>query len=333
MKNKINMSLEKGFTIVELMIAMALGLVLAGAVITVFVDSRHSFDREDNIQRMQDDARQAVRELSNDIGMAGFWADMVLPTAIINDASLAIGTDCGPAAIPDWMYQAVNPGTNVSLAVTSVDNAIGATASANFSCIDPAELQPGTDVIGVKRLAGAQAAAVTAGTVYLRTNGTVGLLYREPEAAAGAAAVPAPFTEWEYRPSIYYVRNFAITAGDQIPTLCRKVMQFGAPPTMVTECLAQGIENLQIEYGLDTSGNGEPNIYVPNPTLAQLQTAVTARIDVLARSTEDDLRYTNGKTYTISNSPVFAPADNFYRRVYSITVGLHNLHFLRVLRS
>jgi hypothetical protein len=48
---------------------------------------------------------------------------------------------------------------------------------------------------------------------------------------------------------------------------------------MLTECIATGIENLQIEYGIDTSGNGNPNTYMSAPTLADLQNVVSAAHD------------------------------------------------------
>ena len=325
---------SKGFTIIELMVAMLLGLLLGGAIVTVFVQNRHGFDRDESIVRMQDDARQTVRELTNDLSMAGFLADLILPGAVTEDGSLAVATDCGPAGVPNWIFHTVTPGTNDSQALTGVDNATGATANAAFSCIAAAEIVPGTDVIAVKRVAGARlVGAAVANTVYLRTNGTLGLLYQEPADAPPAITVPAPFSEWEYRPSIYYVRNFATTAGDGIPTLCRKVLQYGGVTTMVTECVAQGIENLQVEYGLDPDGDGEPNVFLASPTFAQMQTAVAARVYVLARSADRDIQYTNQKTYQLSNAPVYTPADNFYRRVFSVTVGLRNLANLRRLRS
>lgn len=323
----------RGFTIVELMIAMTLGLVLAGAIVSIFLGTRQSFERDEKVMRMQDDARQAVRQLHKDIGMAGFWADLLLPTSISTDASLAVTVDCGPAGAANWIYQPVTPGTSESQALTSVDNATGATANGSYSCIDSTELEPGTDVIAIKRLVGSEAAAITNDTVYVRTNGTLGLLYREPEATPPAVSIAAPFTEWEYRPRIYYVRNYADAAGDGVPTLCRKVLEFGGTPTMNTECLARGIEDLQVEFGLDSDGDGEPNVYLAAPTLAQMQSAVAARIFVLARSAEEDAHYTNEKTYSISNAPDYTPADGYYRRVFSIHVGLSNLRSLRMLRS
>lgn len=324
---------SRGFTLVELMVALVLGLLLGGAIITIFIENRRGFDRDETLMRMQDDARQAIREIANDLSMAGFWADLVLPGAIVQDASLNVATDCGPAGVPNWIYQTVTPGTDISEAVTTVDNSTAVAANASYSCIAAAEIRPGTDVIAVKRVAGARApAAVNANTVYMRTNGTLGLLYREPEAAPPGVSIPAPFSEWEYRPSIYYIRSFAVTDGDGIPTLCRKVLQYGGAPTMVTECLAQGIEDLQVEFGIDTDGDGEPNSYVAAPTIDQLQSAVTARVFVLARSSRADLRYDNSKTYQISNAPAYTPNDNFYRRAFSITVELNNVASLNMFR-
>lgn len=325
----------QGFTIVELMIAMMLGLMLAGAMVAVFVDSRQSYNTSETVMRMQDDARQALRELSTDLTMAGFWAELLVPTDITPDANLAVATDCGPAGVP-WVYRAVVPGTSQSLALTAIDNATGAAVNASHSCIAASEVEVGSDVIAIKRVAGTSSAATSNNTVYLRTNGTLGMLYRKPEAAP--AAIPAPFWDWEYRPRIYYIRNFAFAAGDGIPTLCRKVLRYSsAPPTMAgagaTECLAQGVESLQIEFGLDSDADGEPNVYVTGVTTAQMQTVVAARLFLLLRGTDRDIQYRNEKTYRISNAPALTPADDFHRRVFSVTVGLRNLTSLQKFGS
>jgi len=255
----------------------------------------------------------------------------MLPATVTPDTSLAVGTDCGPAGVVNWIYQVVTPVTGNNESLMTVDNATAGTAAASFSCLG-AEVVPGTDIIAIKRVAGAVApVALTNNTVYLRTNGTVGLLFREPASTPPAIPVPAPFVDWEYRPAIYYVRAFASAPGDGIPTLCRKVLDYSGAPDVVTECLAQGIENLQIEFGLDSNGDGDPNTFVANPTVAEMQTAVAARVMVLARSVRNDPRYSNGKTYSLSNAPAYQPNDNFYRRVYTVNVSLKNLRTLRIM--
>ncbi len=96
---------ESGFTLVELMIAMVLSLTLGGAIITIFANNSHSFNQDENVLRMQDDARHALREIAFELSMAGHYADLLLPGSVVPDTSLTLTIDCGPAGSPDWMYQ------------------------------------------------------------------------------------------------------------------------------------------------------------------------------------------------------------------------------------
>lgn len=320
-----HMNRQRGVTLVELMVAMLLAIITGAAIMAVFSNSRQSFKQDENTLRMQDDARHAMREIAYDLSMAGYFADLLMPSSVTPDGSLAVATDCGPAGVPDWVYQLRNPATGDNLSLTALDNATGGTVNANHSCITGGEVRDGSDAVAIKRVAGGATAATAAGQVYLRTNGTVGLLYRSP-LGPPAIPVPAPFSEWEYRPRIYYVRNYADAPGDGVPTLCRKTLD--ATASMTTECLAVGIENLQIEYGIDTSGNGDANVFLSAPTLAQLQAAVAVRIFLLARTSEPDIQYEDDKTYFVSNAPAYSPNDRFHRRVFSMTVGLKNLRSL-----
>jgi len=321
---------QSGVSLVELMIAMTLALVLTAAVITVFANNRHSFNQDENVQSMQDDARHAMRELAFDLSMAGHYGDLLIPSSVVADGGLTLTTDCGPVGAPEWMYQTVQPGTGDFLSVVPLDNATAAQAAANFSCINASEFEDGTDVVSIKRVAGARTAVPASGSVYLRTNGTVGLLFQEPVGAAPAINVPLPRADWEYRPTIYYIRNFAYLPGDGIPTLCKKVLG-GAVPGMLTECLAAGIENLQVEYGIDTNEDGYANVFLPSPTLAEIQSVVSARVTLLARATEIDTRYENDKTYVVGNADPYAPDDNFHRQVVSTTVSIQNIRSLNAM--
>ena len=326
----INKYRQRGLGLVELMIAMLLSLLLSVAVISIFTANSHSFKQDENVLRMQDDARHALRELAFELSMAGHYADLLLPGSVTPDDSLTLSSDCGPIGSDDWMYQTVTVGTGQALSLVAVDNATAAEAAANFSCIASSEFQDGTDIVSVKRVAGVRAAAPDNGHVYLQTNGTVGLLYQEPITGTPVVNVPLPNSDWEYRPSIFYVRNYADVPGDGIPTLCRKTLG-GITPGMKTECLASGIENLQIEYGIDTSDDGNANVFLADPTIEQLQTAVSARIFIQARTLVDDIRYENDKTYSVSNAAPFVPNDGFHRRIDSTTVTIQNIRSLNAM--
>ena len=321
---------EIGFTVVELMIALTLSMLLGVAIVTVFVNNSYSFDQDENLARMQDDARHALREIAFDLRMAGHYAELHIPGALAFDGALAIGTDCGPAGEVNWMYRTVEAGTGNSLSITAIDNATNAAATAAHSCFLGGELLDGTDVVSIKRVAGAEATTLSSDDVYLRTNGTVGFLFNGPTPPSPPFVVNAPRADWTYRPSIYYIRQFANVPGDGVPTLCRKSLR-GAGPAMTTECIATGIENLQIEYGIDTDADGHPNIYMANPALTDIQNVVAARIFLLARTTEIDTRYVNNKTYSLSNSPDFVPGDSFHRRVFSTSVSIQNIRSLNMM--
>jgi len=321
---------QVGFSVVELMIAMLLSMALAGAIIAVFVNNSYSFKQDENIGRMQDDARHALREIAFDLSMAGHYADLHLPGTVQHDGDLTIGTDCGPSGEANWMYRATTTGTGESLSVTALDNATNTAVAAAHSCFTSGEILDGTDVVSIKRVAGAEAGALSANEAYLRTNGTVGVMFSGVAPTAPPVAVTPPRADWAFRPSIYYIRQFANTPGDNIPTLCRKVLR-GAGPSMTTECLATGIENLQIEYGIDTTDNGQPNVYLSNPTLTQMQDVVAARIFLVARTTEIDPRYQNTKTYSVSNAPDLTPNDNFHRRVFSTNVSIQNIRTMNLM--
>lgn len=316
---------QTGFSLVELMIATTTSLMLLSGLLSLFLHYKSSFNQNEAITRMQEDARFAMDELTRDVSMAGFVADVLDPTSVFPDGSLSIVTDCGPPAVVDWIYELRNPVTGNTSTLATADNVTAASVGASFSCINGGSVRPGTDVIAVKRVVGRTAPAIDAGKVYVRTNGTVGLLYREPMAAPPAVLIPPPTQDWEYRPTVYFIRNFGVTPGDNIPTLCRMVLQPGVNPDLAPECIAQGIEDLQAEFGIDADGDGAADFFAANPTAAEIGLAVSVRIFLLARSVDNDTRYDNDKTYNLSNAPAYTPNDDFRRRVFTTTVLVRNL--------
>ncbi len=63
---------QSGLTLVELMVAMVLGLLLTAAVIQVFAGSRSSNTVQGGMSRLQENARFALDALGRDIANAGF---------------------------------------------------------------------------------------------------------------------------------------------------------------------------------------------------------------------------------------------------------------------
>ena len=65
------MSRFAGFGLIELMIAMVLGLLVLGAAIAVFQSNQRTFDANEGTNRIQEGARVAYELMSKDIRAAG----------------------------------------------------------------------------------------------------------------------------------------------------------------------------------------------------------------------------------------------------------------------
>ncbi len=313
----------QGFTLIEVMIALALGLLVVTAALAIFLSSSTNFRQDQQVAGLQDQLRFSVTQLSRDAEMAGFWAALLDPGVVTVDAGLGLTQDCGPAGSDRWMVTDRSP-------ITVADNVTGSTANALFSCIAADEVVPGTDVLAIKRVAGRsmEGVSVEAGRIYLEAAGSLGTLYQHPKTGLGNVASQL----WSYEPVIYFIRNYTETVGDGVPSLCRKMLSVTAGATgMATECVADGIENLQVEVGVDNGGDGKADRLLSAPSTADLRRATRIRVAVLARSRERDSSYRNEKTYRLGNSPNYTPADNLYREAKVTTVLLRNPTALLVL--
>ena len=127
--------------------------------------------------------------------------------------------------------------------------------------------------------------------------------------------------------------NLAATA-DDIPSLFRRTYLGGAAPGIINIELIEGVEDMQVTYGVDTVGDGLPNTYIPAngnsgvvdlTTIAGWQNVVAVRIGLLFSSPQQTgtdidniVRNVNGNNFT-------APGDRKRRRVFSMTIDVRNI--------
>jgi Tfp pilus assembly protein PilW len=323
-----NFSRQTGLTLIEIMVGLGLGVLLLFGVGLLFSQNKQSYLQNEQLARLQEEARFAIDELSRDISMAGFMAE------IIDTTVLAVGiTPAEQTAFETDAAGCLNGGRNwlfdfsAGLSESSLlagDNV--ANGSALLSCV-PADFVAGTDIVAIKRTGGVPSPTAVAGRPFIRENGQRGVLYQGGNPPVSPAAdfdriVVTPFNEWEYTPRIYYIRDI-----DGIPTLCRQRLAAG----LVEECIAQGVEDMQFEYGLDTNEDGFANVYVTNPVAADRARVVSVRIYLRVRTINQDMGYQDDRTYTLSNSAIDpAPGDRFHRRIYASTVSVRNINSNRL---
>lgn len=95
----------RGLSLLELMIAMTLGLVVVLGVTTVFLGSKQGYRMQESTGRLQENARFAMDLLSREIRHADFWGGTA-PGAIEKAVSLqTVGAPC----TENWMADVTRP--------------------------------------------------------------------------------------------------------------------------------------------------------------------------------------------------------------------------------
>jgi type IV pilus assembly protein PilW len=333
---------QAGLTLPELMVAILLSTIVTSALLAMYLSTSRNFSQNERYALMQENGRYALKVLADDLIMADFWGRMTATDA--STTTLAPTGNCGTGT----------PGGGDGIDLFNGDTAllynnkhVGGTAQlpAAWPCTEITAVQRvNTPILAVKRVQGVQlSSAPVNNTVRLRTNGVAGSFIDD----TSWPPAPAGFFDWLYMPRIYFIRDFLDTVGDGIPSLCRMEL-VGNPLSMgqVTNfpdgtadsinCLAEGIEDFHIQFGIDTDSDGIANQYLSSPTLVELEGAVAARIYVLARALEPDPFYTDTKNFALGDVNL-AQADlggtNFYRRVFSTTVMLRNSVNLNLLNN
>ena len=332
-------NLQRGLTLIELLISSTLGLLLVLSLATLFVQSNRSYKQNDAVTAMQDQARFSLQTLSRDLMSAGYWGGLASPDDISINASvdgLLPANDCGADAGTAWAKL-----TDARLEF--LDNPDAASASGTYRCIAQSSFVSGTDVVAIRRVSAQAAddlsavdttATLAAYGFYLQTNGVAGTLFRMAGTTSYTPAAPdlplaPPMRFYKYRPRIYYIRNWTFNEGDGVPSLCRQVLNHAATPSIANECLGIGVQDLQLTWGLDTDGDEKQLVdrYLTNPSTEQIDDARTLRIEILVRSRTADPSYLNEKSYTLGGTTVTyeaADEDHFRRRRYSTTIQLRN---------
>jgi len=315
---------QQGFSLVELLVALLLGLLLMSGIIAVYLESKRGWAQDEAIARVQENGRYALRLLSREIAMAGFYGGATDTGAITSPAV----ADC-----QTWL---LNPDE-----VIEVYNAADGGAPAAFNnCFAATDVRAGTDILAIRR-ASDQAliddgewepgfSALTATQYYLNTFADgLGTAAVELGSALNTGALTAPGSTadvWAYQGRIYYIGT-----ENGVPSLCVRSAQNTAQT-----CLVNGIESLQVELGVDTDGDGIPDEFVSDRVAdaagaLDADTVLSMRIHLLVRSLEPVRSSpTDSRTWNLGDQTLTTnagAADQFYRRLFTTTVPRNNQVF------
>lgn len=136
---------QQGFSLVELMIAMAIGLLLTLLVANLFVGSRSTNRTTDEMSRMQENIRSAYQLLTRSVRHAGYHSDPSRdPALLFTGGNVELtGTDSGGTA-PDTLTVAFQgSGNGAGVPDTSVVDCLGRAYDQGITIVNTFSIAPG----------------------------------------------------------------------------------------------------------------------------------------------------------------------------------------------
>lgn len=352
----MNVTLPRGYTMVELMVAMTIGLLILAGLTALFANNSRARNELERANQQVDNGRYALQVLMDDLHNAGYYAEFNPGTAATPTPGM---TAAGiPTAIPDACAVGLAAlQSDMAVPVQGYDNPGAAGAPA---CLG-GDIANNTDILVIRRASTCATTdtgcdPVVPGDPYLAAAGCTtdyqtGNYFGLDTNTTGFAAqyhkidcvTAAPIHQ--YRTHIYFVANND-KAGDGIPTLKRAELGVQSSGQLGFNIvpLVEGVQNLQIEYGIDTGSptTGSPGVYTVNPNtyngcagaacVANWQNVVEVKVHLLAVNTSKTPGWSDNKSYTLGllndgGAPytIAAQNDGYKRHVFESVVRLNNI--------
>ena len=340
----------RGFSLVELMIAMTISLILLAGILSVVYSSKVTYREGERVARLQENGRTAVEMMLRDMRAGGFrGCTRTVPfTNTLVDANTLLWNFGSVVQGFNYVGPGVTTGAWAPARSTLITDALPAsdivavrTVRTNMpSFTTNAAMASTTAEVSVDRLAtdtlptgrtvlisDCNAAAVFAVSEF-EGSGTTATLHHETgitgagpgndsidigfEFQAGAQVVPVDTV-------IYYVRQSdTVRDGVRNPSLWR-IVGAGDPQELI-----EGVEAMQVQYGRDTDGNRIVDDYVDASAAINWDQIVSVTFSLLIRSAEPTATEADPRTFRLIGTDYGPFGDRYERTIYTTTVTLRN---------
>lgn len=312
---------QRGVTLIELMVGLALGLVISAALLLLLANASANGRNMARSGEQIENGRYVSELLREDLRLAGFYGETPSKGAIYSTPDPCASVPTGWVGVPYTLpapVQGYGPG-----------DALG--------CLD--DRKPGTHAMAVRRLSidRVDPASIVSGNGqhYVQYSfcvddiSTPRLVFSADPAqfTLRNRACSGPNLVRPYVVRLYYVASCHRCPGDNTPTL-KRVELVGN--SLVTTSLAEGIEDLRFEYGFDNDTNGSADTYL---TGLGTSGGSTSWANVMAVKVHFITRSLDKATGTLATAQQFdlggtgtvnVARDGYTRRAYSSVVRLIN---------
>ncbi|MGH8452930.1 MAG: PilW family protein, partial [Nevskiales bacterium] len=295
---------QDGTGLIEVMISVTLGLLLLVALLAAYNDSKATFRVQDSVSRLQENARYAIHLISRDLRMAGYRGcvrdstvasiknTLNTSSAFLYDFETPVqgfegNTNGSWTPALDTSLTSVTPGTDVLVIRGTPDNSAFIrqempTTSADLKLSDNLNPKP-VEIGDIVMISDCLGSAIFQITHYTVSNGNIvhntGVVVPPPGNATQDLGRRYPVGSRLFKVSTtrYFIRA---SSNSSSPALWRRVGDAAAQE------LVEGVQNMQIQYGVDSDGDLMPNSYVNASTSPNFRNVVSVRIALLFRSLE-----------------------------------------------
>jgi type IV pilus assembly protein PilW len=302
---------SRGLTLVELLVSVAVGLLLAAGLGYTYLQAAAGRDGTESLTNLQETAQFALDIVEADLRLAGFYGRGAGPARITVLPGVAIR--CDGSDVTPWVLDLAHP-------VGGNDEAWDLPCRARWN-----SPRAGSDVL-VVRHASPAVATPTAGQVQISARPDGSLL------ASDGSAAPPPASLHDLEVRAYYVNDHSSFDGDRPSLRQLTLTRNGATPALEDEEVVAGIENLQVLFGLDADGDGSVERYASpgEAALADPAAIVAVRLWLLASVPAGTAGFNDDRSHvlpdgsrTITGGDAGYPADA--RRVATTkTIPLEN---------
>ena len=354
-----------GLTLVELMVAITIGLIILTAVARLFVTSRSTYTIEEGLARVQESGRFAVEFLSQDIRMAGYAG------CSANLTGGQVGNLVDPPASPTTF----NPDGVAGYKYTCTSSCTGALSEWSPSSPIPlsdyfltGSIMPisGTDILVIQHadttgthLTGnsvpsnanikiinttALAGMIAVGDILMISDCKAADIIKVNSTSSGSGTKTITHI---YNPTnnkllhdygndaeimklvtrVYFIGRRDNSSSNPA-ALYRKEL---SGSLLVAQELVEGVEVMKLSYGedTDTTKDGVPNIYRTSPSaVSNWRQVLTVRVGLLVRTSTTVDQENDTRTYDLAGITAAAGPynDKYRRRAFNSTIQLRN-HF------
>lgn len=321
-----------GFSLIELMIALTLGLVILASLTTFFVSTSQGRRELERNSRQLENGRFAVDSLRSAIHLAGYYGDLAQGAATWKEPDPCakiiadLGFKASPVEMPVPFFGISGDAATPACTPDRVANTdILVVRRLNTEPVVPTAIPAEDQVLPFLQSSRCQTDSSTEPFVFGAGSGGVGT-FKLKRVTCGTSIN----TVQRYRVELYYIRECSDCGNDKIPTLWKVELAANAGVlAMVQNPIVEGIRDLRFEYGIDNDTDGTPDEFkrcsaAAPCTTAQWANVTTVRMHILSENLEESQGYVDKKEYNLADVVVGPFGDGFKRQVYTTLATAYN---------